>query len=374
MTPCKLIKLQFQKTFQYLLKCGLRMQSQLDFLLFQPIRYVENTLVVPQTSVILSQLQQLQQFTQALQIINSTKSTQKSNIDDDSDGEMEDFDFSKTHLNFQLSNKTDSLEIRVLYMLNLVTQQPTSEIYLLQKLNTVGYVYEYLLDISNQISNLVSQSLKDFTLHFMYSLVQQYRMQIWEPVCRRLKPNLLGEALVNVFQKWAVKRQFGITMLEVQQIKQQITGFQTRKEQINLQAQDENEKIDELSGESTIQGLDIDQVTESGFSVNDTEVQQKFKVNNSKVKSKRIKTIITDNLSQFYKQFDVAMKYHKGFYCISRNLNKKLKQVIEQTAFSQLEFYQNVCYATMVSQRYFEEDQKEGMLGLMQKVKDIFGE
>lgn len=87
-----------------------------------------------------------------------------------------------------------------------------------------------------------------------------------------------------------------------------------------------------------------------------SEVDQRFVMKGyGKLKSKRIKTIINDNLAKFEKEYVKTIEEHKGFYCVSRNLSKLLLKAGEESVVTALEFYQNVCNCSLVSQRYFEE-------------------
>lgn len=86
------------------------------------------------------------------------------------------------------------------------------------------------------------------------------------------------------------------------------------------------------------------------------EVDQRFVMKGQgKLKSKRIKTIINDNLTKFEKEYVKTIEQHRGFYCVSRNLSKLLLKAGEESVVIALEFYQNVCNCSLVSQRYFEE-------------------
>lgn len=58
--------------------------------------------------------------------------------------------------------------------------------------------------------------------------------------------------------------------------------------------------IDDGKSEHSLKNFDIDQQTEANFSTyGDDQVKQKYKYGNSKVKSARIKKVVTDGISTF---------------------------------------------------------------------------
>jgi hypothetical protein len=61
-------------------------------------------------------------------------------------------------------------------------------------------------------------------------------------------------------------------MSDVVKLKQQIVSFQQRREELGLKRADEAD-IAENSDESKVDGLDLDQRTESGFSAQDQNPQ-----------------------------------------------------------------------------------------------------
>ncbi|CAL5980507.1 Conserved_hypothetical protein [Hexamita inflata] len=361
-----LIKQQFSRAFNQLLHTGAVLQNKFDYYLFPTtLKPQENTLVIAQASIILNQLQQLQFYIPGQQLLSDYKKVEKTSKDpDDSDTEVVEFTF---NISIRPEPGFEQAEKRIwLFVQTYLTPKPNATPQqILQRMNTLGYVYEYLTDSTNVLSQSVSNSFKDQLELIIKQQLSCYR-ELFDSVCRKLKPNLLGDALIAVFSKWLQQNLYGVTEQDLQRIRDQVTGFQNRRE--DLRAPQE-----EYSDESKVSGLDLDQQTESGFSVQETQ-SEKFVVGGVKVKAKRVKTVISDNLSKFYKELHELLSVHKDFYCVSKNVGKMMKKVFEESVVKQLEFYQNVCYCSLVSQRYYDEERKENAQDLYERAREIFGQ
>ena len=69
------------------------------------------------------------------------------------------------------------------------------------------------------------------------------------------------------------------------------------------------------------------------------EVQDKYVIGGQKVKAKRVKTVIQENLKKFYGELYIVLGVHKDFYSASKTLGQMMRKVAEETVVQQLEFF-----------------------------------